>query len=86
MRIVIQKDPDEVGKWVANHLVEKINAIGPTKDRPFVLGLPIGSSPLPTYHELIRLHSEKKISFENIITFNMDEYVGLPEDQSYRYT
>ena len=85
MRIVIQKDPHEVGRWVANHLVEKINAIGPTKDRPFVLGLPTGSSPLPAYHEIISLHSEKKISFENIITFNMDEYVGLPEDHPESY-
>jgi glucosamine-6-phosphate deaminase len=87
MRIVIQKDPHDAGKWVANHLVEKINAIGPTKERPFVLGLPTGSSPLPAYREIIRLHKEKKISFENIITFNMDEYVGLPEDhpQSYHY-
>jgi len=87
MRIVIKKDPEEVGQWVANYLVDKINKVKPTKERPFVLGLPTGSSPVPTYKELIKMHREGKISFENIVTFNMDEYVGLPEDhpQSYHY-
>jgi glucosamine-6-phosphate deaminase len=87
MRIVIQKNPQEVGVWVANYVANKINAFQPTKERPFVLGLPTGSSPLLTYVELIRLNREKKISFKNVITFNMDEYVGLPEDhpESYHY-
>ena len=87
MRIFIKKNPQEVGEWVANYLVDKINAIKPTSDRPFVLGLPTGSSPLPTYQELIRLHKANKISFKNVVTFNMDEYVGLPEDhpESYHY-
>ncbi len=87
MRIVIKKDPREAGEWVADYLAHRINTIGPTRERPFVLGLPTGSSPLPTYHELIRMHREGKISFKNIITFNMDEYVGLPEDhpQSYHH-
>ena len=87
MRIFIKKNPQEVGEWVANYLVDKINAIKPSSDRPFVLGLPTGSSPLPTYQELIRLHKANKISFKNVVTFNMDEYVGLPEDhpESYHY-
>ena len=87
MRIVIKKDPQEVGTWVANYVVNKINAAHPTSEKPFVLGLPTGSSPLPTYRELIRLYRENKLSFRNIITFNMDEYVELPEDhpESYHY-
>jgi len=87
MRIVIKKDPQEVGTWVANYVVNKINAAHPTSEKPFVLGLPTGSSPLSTYRELIRLYRENKLSFRNIITFNMDEYVELPEDhpESYHY-
>jgi glucosamine-6-phosphate deaminase len=87
MRIVIKKDPQEVGTWVASYVLNKINAFRPTRDRPFVLGLPTGSSPLLTYCELIRLHREGKLSFKNVITFNMDEYVGLPENhpESYHY-
>jgi len=87
MRIVIKKDPREVGEWVANYIADKINAFNPTKEQPFVLGLPTGSSPLPTYREFVTMYKEGKLSFKNIITFNMDEYVGLPENhpQSYHY-
>ena len=51
------------------------------------MGLPTGSTPLATYRELINLYNEGILSFENVVTFNMDEYVGLkPEDpQSYHY-
>jgi glucosamine-6-phosphate deaminase len=50
-----------------------------------VLGLPTGSSPLGIYRELINLHRAGKISFANVITFNMDEYVGLSEDHPQSY-
>ena len=87
MKIIIKKDPEDVGAWVAQYTINKINAHAPTKEKPFILGLPTGSSPVPTYKEFIRMHKEGKLSFENIITFNMDEYVDLPEDhpESYHY-
>jgi glucosamine-6-phosphate deaminase len=87
MKIIIRKSYDELSLWVANYLVERINNFKPTKDKPFVLGLPTGSSPLGTYKKLIEFHKEGKISFKNVITFNMDEYVGLSKDhtQSYHY-
>ncbi len=87
MRIVIKKDEKKVGKWVANYVANKINAANPTKEKPFVLGLPTGSSPISTYKHLIELNKQGKISFRNVITFNMDEYVGLPEShpESYHY-
>ncbi len=87
MRIVIKKDEKKVGKWVANYIADRIIAANPTKDKPFVLGLPTGSSPIPAYNHLIELNKEGKISFRNVITFNMDEYVGLPEShpESYHY-
>jgi glucosamine-6-phosphate deaminase len=52
-----------------------------------VLGLPTGSSPIGTYKELVRLHQSGEVSFKNVITFNMDEYVNLPEEhpESYHY-
>ena len=87
MRVIIKPDYDTVSKWVANYVVYRINKFKPTKDKPFVLGLPTGSTPLGMYKELIKMYNERKVSFENVVTFNMDEYVGLkPTDkQSYRY-
>ncbi len=87
MRIIIHESYDELSKWVAYYIAGKINRFKPSESRPFVLGLPTGSSPLGTYRELIKLNTEGKVSFKNVVTFNMDEYVGLPEDhpQSYHY-
>lgn len=85
MRILIKKDVDEAGRWVADHVIKKIKDFKPTPAKPFVLGLPTGSSPIPTYRELIRRHKAGDISFKNVLTFNMDEYVGIPESHSQSY-
>ena len=87
MRILIKKDATKVGSWVADYIIEKIKAYKPTSVKPFVLGLPTGSSPVSTYNELIRRHKAGDISFKHVVTFNMDEYVGIPEThlQSYHY-
>ncbi len=87
MRIIIKKDTLEAGDWAATYIIDKIKNANPTRDKPFVLGLPTGSSPLPVYKELVRRHKAGEISFKNVITFNMDEYVGLPENhtESYHY-
>ncbi|OQR92268.1 oscillin [Achlya hypogyna] len=85
MRLIIQKNSAEVGDWVAQYVRQRINAFAPTADKPFVLGLPTGSSPLTTYKKLVALHKEGKLSFEHVVTFNMDEYVGLPEDHPESY-
>lgn len=50
-----------------------------------MLGLPTGSSPIPTYKHLIKLVKAGKLSFKNVVTFNMDEYVQLPEDHPESY-
>jgi len=52
-----------------------------------VLGLATGSTPIPLYQELVRLHREANISFENVYTFNLDEYCGLEKKhpESYNY-
>ncbi len=77
---------DKVGIWTARYVAESINKAKPTAEKPFVLGLLTGSTPLEMYGELIRLNSSNKLSFEHVITFNMDEYVGIPADhpESYR--
>ncbi len=50
-----------------------------------VLGLATGSTPVPFYRELIRLHREEGLSFQNVITFNLDEYHGLQSDHRESY-
>ncbi|MDA0346894.1 MAG: glucosamine-6-phosphate deaminase [Verrucomicrobia bacterium] len=50
-----------------------------------VLGLATGSTPLPVYQELVRLHREENLSFRNVITFNLDEYYGLNTDHPESY-
>lgn len=85
MRVLILDDYALVSRWAANYVAEKINQKNPTAANPFVLGCPTGSSPLGMYKELIRLNQEGKVSFKHVITFNMDEYVGLAEDHPESY-
>jgi glucosamine-6-phosphate deaminase len=82
MRLIITKN---VGLWAANYIREKI-AKHDDKDN-FVLGLPTGGTAVLMYKNLVDFYIKKKISFKNVTTFNMDEYVGLPKDhpQSYWY-
>jgi glucosamine-6-phosphate deaminase len=85
MRVIIQNNYGFVSRWAAHHVMKRINEH--SAKTPFVLGLPTGSTPLGMYGELIRLHEAGKVSFKNVVTFNMDEYVGLPADdeRSYHY-
>lgn len=85
MRLIIQPDYENVSRWAANYVAARIDRAQPTAKKPFVLGLPTGSSPLGMYRELIRLKRDKVLSFEHVITFNMDEYVGLPRDHKESY-
>ena len=85
MRLIIQESYSQLSQWAAAYIVKKINDFAPTEENPFVLGLPTGSTPLGTYKELIKLYQSGKVSFKNVVTFNMDEYVGLPEDHPESY-
>ena len=85
MRLIIQPDYSNLSKWAAHYVAAKINAAEPTLEKPFVLGCPTGSSPLGMYSELIALNKAGKVSFANVVTFNMDEYVGLPKDHPESY-
>ncbi len=85
MRLLIQPNYEKLSQWAANYVAVKINAAKPNALKPFVLGLPTGSSPLGMYKCLIELNKQKKVSFQHVITFNMDEYVGLAKDHPESY-
>lgn len=86
MRLIPLHSTQDVSLWSARHIVNRINEFKPTEDRPFVLGLPTGGTPLNTYKRLIELYKLGEVSFKNVVTFNMDEYVGIAPDhpESYR--
>ena len=84
MRLIIQPDYKSASLWAANHIANRIGSFE-SADKPFVLGLPTGSSPLGIYSRLIALHKDGKLSFANTLTFNMDEYCGLPSSHPQSY-
>ncbi|KAK0617403.1 glucosamine-6-phosphate isomerase [Immersiella caudata] len=85
MRLIIRDGEDSASLYVANYIVERIKYFAPTPENPFVLGLPTGSSPLGVYRILVDRYKTGEISFENVVTFNMDEYIGIPRDHPQSY-
>lgn len=85
MRLIIENTSAQVAQWAARYIVEQIKLKAKYTPSPFVLGLPTGSTPLETYKELIRLYEAGEVSFANVVTFNMDEYVGLPQEHPESY-
>jgi glucosamine-6-phosphate isomerase len=87
MRMIIRDDSDKVGDYVADYVCQRINDFKPTENNPFVLGLPTGSTPIKTYERLVKYYEEGKLSFEYVVTFNMDEYCNISHKhpESYHY-
>ena len=85
MRLIIQPNYEKLSQWTANYIASKINAFAPSENQPFVLGLPTGASPIGTYKELTRLYKGSQVSFKHVVTFNMDEYVGIPKEHPQSY-
>ncbi|MFH2113854.1 MAG: glucosamine-6-phosphate deaminase [Spirochaetota bacterium] len=86
MRLIVLKDYDEVSDWAARYVASRIQQHDASDhERDFVLGLPTGSSPTGMYRRLVDLHKAGNLSFSRVVTFNMDEYVGLPEDHPRSY-
>lgn len=82
MRVIVEKDREGVSRRAALFVASLV------RRRPTcVLGLATGGTPLGTYQELIRLHREEGLDFSRVVTFNLDEYVGLggSHPQSYRH-
>jgi glucosamine-6-phosphate deaminase len=82
MQVIIKENYDEMSKEAAQIIKDAIH-LKPN----LVLGLATGSTPIGTYEELIRLCKEGDLDFSKVVTFNLDEYVGLPQkhEQSYHY-
>ena len=85
MRVIIEPDYKEMSRWAAEYVAARINEAKPTAEKPFKLGCPTGSSPLGLYKHLVEMNKAGKVSFQHVITFNMDEYVGLPEQHPESY-
>ena len=85
MRLIILPEDNAVASWTAKYVTKRINAFAPSAERPFVLGLPTGSSPLSVYRKLVEAHRRGEVSFKHVVTFNMDEYVGLTKDHPQSY-
>jgi glucosamine-6-phosphate deaminase len=82
MLLVLKASPEEVGREAARVVA---NAV---RRNPAVrLGLATGSTMLGMYRELARLHREEKLDFSRVVTFNLDEYLGLPSNhpQSFHH-
>jgi len=76
--------PKDLARRVAEvvaSVIRERNALGQNA----VLGLPTGSTPVSVYRELIRMHREEGLDFSNVVTFNLDEYFGLPPEQPQSY-
>ncbi len=80
----ICQDSEAAARIVAGEIAELIRERAEEK-RNAVLGLATGSTPLPVYRELVRLHKEEALSFRNVITFNLDEYYGLSDEHPESY-
>lgn len=83
MKLIIRNDYEEMSEWAARHIADAIN--NHREDQPFILGLPTGSSPLGVYKRLVEMNRSGALSFKNVVTFNMDEYVGLPREHEQSY-
>ena len=81
----IYNSADDACQTVADAITDLINERN-AANKPTVLGLATGSTPVRLYRELIRRHQKEGLSFANVITFNLDEYYGLDGDhpESYR--
>lgn len=80
MQIHLYDQPIQVGQAAAVLIAAQLIS------RPgSVLGLATGSSPLPTYRALIQWHQEGVVDFSKAVTFNLDEYVGIPPEHPASY-
>ncbi len=80
MKLIIEKNYDLLSKTAANIVKEEIE-----KKPNIILGLPTGSTPIGMYKELIRMHKEEGLDFSQVTTFNLDEYVGIDEENPNSY-
>ncbi|MBG0762544.1 glucosamine-6-phosphate deaminase [Acholeplasma laidlawii] len=80
MKINVFETKEELYRAVADFYIKAIN------EKPnMVLGLATGTTPIPLYQNLIKAYQDKLVSFKDITTFNLDEYIGLPKTHKESY-
>jgi len=84
LRTVVVPNHDDLAVLVADRLVETIGRETAARGR-CALGLATGSTPLGVYQELIRRHQQGQVSFDKVITFNLDEYYPMAPDSPHSY-
>lgn len=86
MPVQIYETADSAVKAVAREIVDLVQAKA-ARGETCVLGLATGASPIKLYQELVRMHEEEGVSFRNVVTFNLDEYLPMAKEseQSYHY-
>ena len=82
--VQIYEKPSEAVKAVAQEMATLIRE-KTAKGKKCVLGLATGSSPIKLYQELVRMHREEGLSFKNVITFNLDEYLPMQKESEHSY-
>ncbi len=80
MEVKIFNNAEEIASAASEMFIEIIN-----KKSDAVLGLATGASPVPTYKKLIEAYNEKRVSFKDVKTFNLDEYCDLPKNDKNSY-
>ena len=85
MRILVQEDALAAASHVAHYIAQRVESFNPTEAKPFVLALTTGTTMISVYEELIRLVEASELSFKHVTTFNVDEFVGLPESSPESY-
>jgi len=85
MRIIVHDSYEALSKWTAYYIAREISRFQPTAEKPFVLGVPAGQSPIGTYQQLISLNQEGSVSFQNVVAFGLNEFVGIPQDHPHTY-
>ena len=81
---IIYANSDEASKAVAKEISNLIRAKA-QDGKQAILGLATGSTPLKVYAELIRMYKEENLSFQNVVTFNLDEYYPMEPDAMQSY-
>ena len=77
---------ENVGFLTASYVRNKIKAFTPTEEKPFfVLALPTGGTSVDLYKYLVKFYKENSLNFDRVVTFNLDEYAGLPVSHPESY-
>ncbi|WVO12981.1 hypothetical protein L204_100590 [Cryptococcus depauperatus] len=85
MQLQVFSNHNSVANAVASPIVDCIKTFAPTQSHKFVLGLPTDGTLIPVYGELVRRCRARKVSFEHVMTVNLDECVGLGSQDSQSY-